>query len=351
MKKYIICFISILLHILDASSQNLIKNPGFEQHIGDCGVTFSFASFGMNSPCHIRFWSSSGSTPDAYCSGLNPNFSPFCLPWMGNGYSKNIQPHQDSSCVGIYTFLPGQFVSSPHNNRELLQGELTKPMAYGHLYEFSVWVHLLDTITNYSNCNCGKIVGINSLSAYFSDTMLNYTYTEYPPIHKFIPQVQINQMVSDTGKWIKLIDTFRYFGNKARYINIGNFKKDGQFQWVLVDSIRQGPVFSYFFIDDVSLIDLYSNNTGLEEDLQNSGEALVVSPNPTTDHISLTGVVVAANSTIEVIDLLGKLCLSVENKTIELIPEIDISKLPAGVYFVKLIDINGLNHRVKIVKQ
>jgi hypothetical protein len=197
----------------------------------------------------------------------------------------------------------------------------------------------------------GKIVGINSLSAYFSDTILPYNNTHFPPIQKFTPQVQINQMVSDTGNWVKLIDTFRYFGNKVRYINIGNFKKDGQFQWVLVDSINFMPIFSYFFIDDVSLIDLNSNNTGLEEDLQNSGEALVVSPNPTTGHISLTGVVVAANSTIEVIDLLGKLCISIENKTAESMPEIDISKLPAGVYFVKLIDINGLNHRVKIVKQ
>jgi hypothetical protein len=271
------------------------------------------------------------------------------LPIPGAGFSKNIYPHQDSCCVGIITFIQGQFVSSPHNCRELLQGELTKPLVNGHLYEFSIWVHLLDTI--YSISSYGKIAGINSLSAYFSDTMLPYNYTGFPPIQKFTPQVQINQMVSDTGNWVKLIDTFRYFGNKVRYINIGNFKADGQFQWVLVDSINFMPIFSYFFIDDVSLIDLNNNNTGLEEEEQNSSEGLVVSPNPTTDHISMSGVKVAESSTIEVIDLLGKLCISVENKTAESIPEIDISKLPAGVYFVKLIDINGLNHRVKFVKQ
>ncbi|MEY2898721.1 MAG: Secretion system C-terminal sorting domain, partial [Bacteroidota bacterium] len=189
-----------------------------------------------------------------------------------------------------------------------------------------------------------------NFNAYFSDSLSISTSNPF----NLIPQAQITKLVSDTQNWVELIDTFTYTGNPASYISIGNFKKYNQINKTIVLICNQGTYgleVSYYYIDDVSLIDLNSNNTGLEEEEQNSGETLVVSPNPTTGHISLTGVVVAANSTIEVIDLLGKLCISIENKTAESMPEIDISKLPAGVYFVKLIDINGLNHRVKIVKQ
>ena len=97
-------------------------------------------------------------------------------------------------------------------------------------------------------------MGINSFSAYFGDTSLRYHQGDIP-IANYTPQVQINRMLTDTGNWVLLQDTFVAHGGE-RYMCIGNFKPDNLLQWQLVDSIRNLPIASYYFYDDVKLIDL-----------------------------------------------------------------------------------------------
>jgi hypothetical protein len=60
---------------------------------------------------------------------------------------------------------------------------------------------------------------------------------------------------------------------------------------------------------------------------------------------------VPVGSVLEIVNAVGVNMLSLKLNTTSGKQEVIVNKLPAGVYFVKLIDINGLNHRVKIVKQ
>ncbi len=261
--------------------------------------------------------------------------------------SKHIYPHSDSTVGG--QFSP---ISNP-NFRQIFENRLDTNLIAGHHYQFGMWVHLCDTLAGFANV--GKIAGINSFSAYFSDTVVhwrsNFDITHYSP------QVQINQMVTDTGNWVLLRDTFVAEGGE-RYMCIGNFKTDAQTQWQLVDSINTLPILAYYFYDDVSLIDLddTSKANGIAA-LTINHLSLTIYPNPAGQSIVVSCKSLASPSasgrvnTIEITNVVGqKMKVTITTLTSYDL-RLDTDDYPSGVYFIKATDANGNVSNAKFVKQ
>ena len=213
-----------------------------------------------------------------------------------------------------------------------------------------MWVHLCDTINGAANV--GKIAGINSFSAYFSDTVVHWR-SNFDITH-FTPQVQINQMVTDTGNWVLLRDTFVAQGGE-RYMCIGNFKTDAQTQWQLVDSINTLPAVAYYFYDDVSLIDLDdTSKVGGIAVVAMNDERLAVYPNPATNELSVIGHQFSVKA-LEVYDVIGQWQISraaippYQGGKGDLV--IEVAALPSGIYFIKATDLQGNVSNTKFVKQ
>ncbi|MFM2048687.1 MAG: hypothetical protein RI955_1235 [Bacteroidota bacterium] len=227
-----------------------------------------------------------------------------------------------------------------------MEGILSTPLIAGHIYQYGIWVQLFDTI---SQNDIGKIVGINSFSAYFSDTLIPFVDYIGNNFHfqNYTPQVQINQMVIDTQHWVLLQDTFIAAGGE-QYISIGNFKPDNQIQTQLVDSIRNLPAASYYFFDDVSLVDITPN--GVEEQLAVGSNQLKVYPNPCGEKLLVTGYQLLGN-TIEIMDVLGRVVFQQIKNSLTQQIQIDVSILQSGIYFIKATDTNGNVINGKFVKE
>ncbi|MFM2225886.1 MAG: Secretion system C-terminal sorting domain, partial [Bacteroidota bacterium] len=118
------------------------------------------------------------------------------------------------------------------------------------------------------------------------------------------------------------------------------------------DSIRNLPAASYYFFDDVSLIDITPN--GVEEQFTVGSGQLVVYPNPCAEKLLVMsdksrtfGIV----NTIEVTNLLGQQQnVRVEKLTTENC-QLNTANLPSGIYFIKATDTKGNVKNGKFVKQ
>ena len=295
--------------VIKANAQNLIKNPNFEQLKGNC-IPFnsSLMSFGLlnGNSCQIANWYAVNNIPYGHSTKTYPGFGNY-LP---NGYylTKYIFPHSDSICVSGTQYLPYNSISGGGgvNFREFIEGELIKPLINGHHYAFSIWIRSADTIV----CGVqdrGVLIGINSFSALFSDTFFNYT--DSLKLSRYKPQVQINTMVTDTGSWVELKDTFLCEGGGENYIIFGNFKQDGQFQYQLIDSICNKPLGSYNFYDDVSLIDL--DAVGVNPVDLSAIDDFALYPNPTDKELKIAAKNLPNGSTLQIMNYAGILIHSI----------------------------------------
>ncbi|MFM2226594.1 MAG: hypothetical protein RJA07_2796 [Bacteroidota bacterium] len=333
MKKYSIVIGLLIIFSANANSQNLIKNPNFEEHWGvgtGCGLGFTIGLNNKfdtlpNNSCGIKDWIAISQSPD----GFWYNGYDFPINWL----SHYLYPHSDSVCVG-----GGFLTHAVPNLREIIEGRLTKPLIVNHHYQFSMYVQLFDSIPWN---DVGKIVGCNSFSALFTDTAI--TSVTDLPIQNYHPQIQIDSMVVDTQHWVLLVDTFIAAGGE-QFVSIGNFKTDAQTQTQLVKTINNKPEVAYYFIDDASLIDL--DEVGIEEVEKNK---LVVYPNPVSQSLVISQQSLV--NTIEITDMLGRVCA---------IPpferglgglELNTENLPSGIYFIKSTDTKGNTMNGKFVKE
>ena len=323
---------------------NLVSNPSFEEFWGACtpffgsGFNNNFDSLQFQGFCVLKDWMTASNSPDVWSLHLN-SAGQQSLP-INMMYCKNIYPHSDSTIAGGVEFLP-----QDTNLREIIENKLIVNLKAGHHYQFRMYAHLFDTL-GASSSNGGKIVSINSFSAFFSDTVVNL-HNNFD-IRRFTPQVQINKMIADTGHWVLLQDTFVAEGGE-RYMCIGNFKPDSLLQWQLVDSIRNLPIASYYFFDDVSLIDLDSAS-GIDKVTMND-KRLMVYPNPCENKLSVSGIQFSENTKVEIENVLGQVMVSLSNHLITDNCQLTTENLPSGIYFIKTIDENGKVSNAKFVKE
>ena len=285
--------------------------------------------------------------PIAYFRGDNSAYG-----FPANFCATYIYPHSDSTCIGLTTSV---FVPQNEDISDYVQNKLKDSLKAEHHYKFSMWVQLADSLQfSWSNME-GKVVGINSFSALFTDsafsTWQGVNNSTAFPYWNYKPQVQINTMVTDTQHWVLLTDTFIAKGGE-RYMTLSNFKRNDSIQYQVVINKDSLPAYNYYFIDDVSLIDLDEPNGIAHSPLEKVGMRLF--PNPATNelHISIDNTQLIK---IEVFDIVGSLKLNPAA-----IPPfqggkgdvvLDVSNLPNGIYFLKTTDTKGFQQTAKFVKE
>ena len=212
------------------------------------------------------------------------------------------------------------------NFREYVQTKLTDTLIATRKYLVSFFVNL-SNVSQYSLSNIG---------AYFSSTQITSTNSvtlTYTPQIENSSSVQLN----DSINWILIQDTLLSDGTEL-YITIGNFNPDNQVDTVFLGSFGGGNV-AYYYIDDVSVIDIAS--LGISPEIE---KALIVYPVPCNDFLRIES---RLHGTGKLMDILGK---EIKTFSIEGDQTVNVRDLLPGVYFLQVNTEKG-NFTRKIIVQ
>jgi hypothetical protein len=235
MKNFILLMVLVLYINTTKAQPNLIANPSFEV-IDTCWVGpailtninyfnwFTFSSADIYSNCMLSGYY------------VPQNQLGFQYPVSGNNYA------------GVETYNLSDF-------RDYISGILSEQLKLGKVYCASVYVSLIDT------CN----VACNSLGMAFTQYLPILNYGQ--PLNILTPQIQnnISNKLSSHTEWNSIKGSFISTGNEL-YITIGNFNLTNSSDTTQLDTPLQplSPNSSYYYLDDVSLIELkalHSNDT------------------------------------------------------------------------------------------
>jgi len=197
-------------------SQNLVPNPSFEEYI-ECPTGYSGIYLLFCPPWHTG----NLATPDYFNPCSNP--SKAGVPYNDVGFQEAHTGEAYAGCIMSYLEYPWS---------EYLQVQLSEPCISGHNYEISFYVSLANFWNN----------GISKIDVYFSAVP--------PPVDTCGPLSVIPQFESqigtirDTSNWVLITGCFHAQGGEE-WITIGNFSP--------YESLY--TPYSYYYIDDVSVID------------------------------------------------------------------------------------------------
>ena len=257
MRSRSVCFSFLLVSTL-SFGQNLVPDPGFEDTISMyCGI---FSQSNFNNSINDWYDPTAGS-PDLFSRMINQscwNFQqsstypgPICL--------KGPQlPRGGNVMAGLFCYTISGF-----NQREYIQVQLTTPLAINDTFIVSFYASLADNTER----------SINTLAAYLSVNPLT-TGNDQPLA--VTPQVISNFYIADTMLWTKVSDTI--IATAAfKYLTIGNFNDDNSTGTQLNPGGGNGPgcYGAYYFIDDVSVINLQAKINGVSDDEKTVGDLMV----------------------------------------------------------------------------
>jgi OOP family OmpA-OmpF porin len=219
------CLVVLCSGILHA--QNLVPNPGFEEH-SKCPSDISQFK-------KVKDWvSPTKGTPDYYCTCANKdgNFSNAGVPLNKMG---NQKPHGGQAYAGLIAYNAINYSVE----REYLQVKLTEPLIADSEYRVSFYVSLGDA----------SDFATDALGAYISQTPLKDnkwgTLNEVPQVLNPSGNILTN------NEWTCVSGIYKATGGE-QYLVIGNFLKPADLK------IQKRPKshfngYSYYFIDDVSM--------------------------------------------------------------------------------------------------
>lgn len=202
--------------------------------------------------------------------------------------------------------------------KEYVYQHLNTPLQAGKMYCLSFYVSRADVITH----------AIHSIGAYFSNNVQSTGSLGY--VNK-MPQIENqNSYVTDTIGWTQIQGCYTAIGGE-QYITIGNFNSNANTDTMFVGSTNPHPSaykYAYYYIDDITLID--QSTVGINElDKEPSFE---IYPNPSNSILNIRGKNhQLQNATIEIKNTLGLLVYFDVYA-----PQINISDLPSGIYFITL---------------
>lgn len=226
----------ILISKVSFGQENLITNGSFEE-IDSCYGNFAVLGFDVFQWAGCKGWScpTYGSS-DLWCDNpLIGNISPPML--SGAGYQF---PKSGNSLAGVFTFLHLE------EYREYLQNKLKHPLIKNRYYHLTIYVNNSfydQSISTTTSC----------VQAYFSESpiVIPNSYLHIPKI----PQIKNDSQnfITDTLGWQKIEGVFKANGSEE-YVTIGCFEDDNTIKL----TIEPPNNAIYFFIDDVSLVELPS---------------------------------------------------------------------------------------------
>ena len=308
--RLVYLFIVLSFNSLFAQSPtNLVPNPSFET-IQSCPT--GFFQLGNATPW---FSASTTTSPNLFNSCFNGVVG---VPYNAYGYQL---ANTGQGYAGFFAYVGGYDLI---DFRQYLEVKLDSALQPGHTYCLTYFLSLPDTFG----------LAIGSFGAYFStdSLILNDNSSPYPAIYPQILQDSTN-FVTTKGMWTPQNGSYVAKGGE-QFLTIGNFYSD---KYTLLDSVGGASVFpqnyetSYYYIDDVNLIDCFSG-TGIQP-IEPSINVNVF-PSPATSNLSVTISGSEMDYQIELIDLLGHSWLTTEAKTgTTVLPLVNLS---AGIYIVQV---------------
>ena len=233
-------FISIvLLFILGFTngtiSQNLVKNPSFEEFTDNC-TSQSFGAMGINISVVDDWFTLSQS--NCYMHTC------YSFPSNANSLPNNRAGFQYPRTGEAVILITAYYFEGAGDVRVYPVGELTNPLAVDSVYCVEYFVCLSELTSN------GAIMNVD---AFISDTIPRYpTWVQEGFLLELPAQIKSKQILNDSINWMKVSDLYRAKGGEL-YITVGNFmsrEKTTKESWSQMPD--QGTVV-YYFLDDVSV--------------------------------------------------------------------------------------------------
>jgi hypothetical protein len=318
--KSILIFYNIILSIGYSYAQyNIVNNGGFENYISCLDYN------SINNGTLISCSNPSIGTPDYYNSCFTilsvstpVNVGGYQIPRNGNAY------------VGLGLWIKN--VSAV----EYIQMKFAAPLKSNHHYSFECYLSRANKVR----------YAVSNFSAYFSVDSVSMPATDILP---FVPQINnpTGNYFTDTLNWMPFTGTFLAQGGE-QYVILGNFNPASD----PIDTLYQyyGSAshsnWAYYYIDDVSLIDLDSTLAVYENEAKAQVE---VFPNPAKESIRINFISVQDQKDVmvSITDITGKLVL--QTKLNSSVP-VDVSQLHTGLYFIELESSKG-KQMAKFVKE
>jgi gliding motility-associated-like protein len=246
----------------------LILNPSFEDNSG-C-PQYNYLSEKYNYLLKLNHWQSA-STRHTQHAPFYLNYDESCQLNKSHYQFQNT-PRTGTSCITSMCFFEGSGEFRDYNEslevyyqlRELLRGELSKPLVKGRKYYLSFYT-VLDEGSTLSRGS--KDYGINSIGCYLHAN--EFYFSSYfratpeipdsmltPTCHQFTPQVRCSpkRFITDTVNYNEIAGVFTADGGE-RYITVGNFTPNAltAYKEIPKSGYRGGPHANYVF-DDFTLI-------------------------------------------------------------------------------------------------
>ena len=223
---YILFF--VFVSAFCSAQVNLVPNPSFEDTI--------YCPVGLADWGSVKNWyAPTGGTSD-YFNSCNSSLSLVGVPanFVGNQYART---------GNAYGGFAAAIDSS--NIREYIQIKLNQSLILGQEYSFSCFVSKADSAP----------VCITEIGIALSSSPIGGAYGTPIP---FSPQITspVNNFMCDQINWTEIKGNYVALGGE-QYLTIGYFKYDVDADTLIVSSPPFGNYlfFSYYFVDDVSLIE------------------------------------------------------------------------------------------------
>jgi OmpA-OmpF porin, OOP family len=321
MKFKALSFLVALLFLIDATAQNLVPNPSFEDYT-ECPELQG----GLNLVDH---WYKSIIIPgNEDYENPSPDYFHECASGELFGVPENIfgtlNAYQGQAYAGAITYS-----TSFPNYREVIGVELTEPLVQGVTYNLSMRVSLaLGTTSGWATNKLGMKLSMNEIFNSSEEAVNNFShlYTE--------------AIITDTINWT-LIEGIIVADSPYQYLHIGNFFIGSETETVLLG----GPFdnVAYYYIDDVRVI---------QEELVNiDSEAQIIpiqfGPNPVDDVLLIQSIFQCTSA--EIYDINGKLLKAFAFNGYNHL-NINVQHLNKGMYVLRVLRENGESQAEKFIK-
>lgn len=226
MRKLIPVFTFVMPFL--CAAQNLVINPGFEQHTAatDLGFLFGgdmFTSFG------VKGWTQTTGGSSDYFFRDKPGARMNITPYAGAH-----EPAGGNAFAGFINWLPGR------EYREYITGELSQPLEKGKKYAFRMKICTGDLCPYFVN-----ELGVYFTKDRFSEQKTHFTVKQNPQVW-----LDVTPMHSTPETWIEVQNVFIAEGGE-KYFTFGNFMNDSATS-VTTRTTRQMQVeYAYYYADEV----------------------------------------------------------------------------------------------------
>jgi hypothetical protein len=323
---YFLIIVFICFTAFNCKSQNLINNGSFESYTNPLNCYGGFDNYNATPIYHVLDNWYGYYTPDYFhdtcTNGPLPNQYGFDIPANLFGYSNT---KNGNAYIGL------TFYQKSDESKEYVYQQLSTPLQAGKMYCLSFYV----------SRSYRSTYAIKNIEVLFSNTLINLSNGYIQANPQIIKQTNF---VVDTTIWSEIQGCFTANGGE-QYLMIGNFNSNANTDTLFIGTTNPIPFygdFSYYYIDDIKLID--QSNVGIRSIESNNN--FEIYPNPNTGLLKFNDLrYCKGDYNVKILDLFGK---EIINEVLK--EELDISSFDKGVYTLLLYKNKQLVVTKKVMK-